>query len=885
MTGPSLPTIVRAGRLIVSVCLYAFPARFRRQYGADALTYYVDRVVEAHGRTGVLGVLSLTARDAVSAVAAGLAERGGRGSPSGGPFCYRADVAHGFRSLRRHPGFVLAAAGPVALGVAGVTAVFAVIDIVLLRPLPYPDPDVLVEVGRPLDNGVLAPISTANLIDLEEAIGAFTEVGGVQGGSTLVYDDEGATLEQITRPTRAFMNIVGLDPARGRGFNASEFREPTVAIVTHDLWQRRWGGVTNVLGATLRTDLGDLTVVGVLPRDWIPPEALRGSAGDLWVPLDYSDPIVQRTRAFGFSSGVARLADPSDLGAANEQLRASALALAEAHPSANTENDGTPRMLEARPLHAQTVGQIGDRLGLIFAGVATLLLIACANVANMFLARGADRRREISLRTVLGAGRARLVVQLLTESVVIALIGGTVGCVLAFLSVDTLAAFTPDLPRAGEVAVDMRVTALAAATSVLAGLAFGMVPAWSTSQVDPGRDLTLTALDGTSGQTARAVLVVGQIALTVVLVAGGALLLNSVVRLAMVEVGFETDEIYVVTTRQSPLTDKPASTNYVRTMGDQLAAIPGVSHVSGSMFLPGEGLPVQLEIEHPASGEPLKRWRHSVLPGFFSTVGIPLIAGRDFDPSEGPDDVREIVVSESLADDLWPGESPVGRTLSSSVGQGNLEWVVIGVVADIRNGGPKAEIQGLAYHSWYQDPWMPSMAFLFRYSGDAAALTPALREAAVRADVNVPLTDVSALADRVGENTVEERHYALLLSLFSLIALGIAAVGVYATVTFTVSTRLEEVGIRRAVGAGGADVVALVVRRGLLQAIVGVGLGVVIALLASKILAGLLFEVAPTDPLSFAVVATILVAVAVAASLVPAMRAARVDPLMVLRPR
>jgi predicted permease len=874
------PWILGVARRLVSLAMYAFPRSFRERHAEDALGYFEDRARERLA-LGTMAVAWLTVTNVVNALASGLAERG-RTLPRPRSEGLPADVVQGVRSLRRNPRFVVGAALPIALGIAGVTAVVAVVDSVLIRPLPYADASRLVKVGRPLESGVLAPISTANLIDLEERSAAL-EVAGVQGGTTLVFGDDGAEMVSVTRPTRRYLDVMGLRPLVGRGFGEEDFLEPRAVLVTWGFWQRRWGGDPEALGSTLRTELGTLTVVGVLPREWTPPEAVTGSSGELWVPIDYDDPMVERTRAFGFTGAVARLARGATIEQANEELRGAAAALADEHPGANRLEDGTARQLEARSLHSETVGEIAPRLGLILGAVLILLAVACANVANLFLARGTERRREIALRTALGAGRGRLLTQLFTESLGVAALGGLAGCLLAWVSTDALAGLVPELPRAETVRVDLRVVAASIGVTLCSALAFGLAPALTHSSMGSGLALRESRDGSRAGSRLRTALVVGQVALAIVLVTAGGLLTNSVVRLGLVDVGYRTSDVLFMRPRMHVRADGEEASAYLRSLSERLEALPGISHVSGSMFVPGEGRPVVVDLEHPASGDTIQRLRHTILPGLFSTLDIPMLAGGSLDPLLGPDDPPTAVVSRGFADELWPGEAAVGRTFEGNDGRRSFVWTVVGVVEDIRTAGPREPPMPLFYTSFHQDPWLASMALIFRFEGHTADLAPSLRRVAADVDHDAPVREIGSLSELVRAKTVQQRHYALLLGLFSAIALAIAAVGVHATTAFAVSARLREMGIRRAVGATGRDVVTLVVAKGLAPAALGALIGLGLAVAATRGLRELLYGVTTTDPGTYGTVAAVLLLVAIGACASPARRVVTADPAQVLR--
>ncbi len=670
--------LIAWGRSAIGIAFLAFPTAFRRAHRSDALTYFEERARDRARRSGMAGVLILVVRDMTSTVLAGLAERASRARDALPSLrTVPVDMRFGLRSLTRHPSFVISAIVPIALGVAGVAAVFAVIDGVLLRPLPYPSPEQLVKVGRPLANGILAPVSTANVIDLEGTIDAFESLAGVTGGQTTVVDATEAELLSLTRPTKQFMATFRLEPVIGRGFVDEDFYSPAVTILTWDLWQRRWHGDPDAIGRTVSTEVGTLEIIGVLPRAWTSPEAVRGADGDLWVPLDYADPRLEITRAFGFTAAVARLRPGTSLETADEQLRSRASALAEAYPKANHEKDGTPKLLAARTLHAETVGGAGRALTLLFLAVAILMMIACANVANLFLAHGSRRARELAIRTVMGAGRSRLVVQLLAESIAVSLAGGVLGLILAKASVKTLVSLAPELPRAASVTVDLPVVGAAVALSLVCGVAFGALPALLSSNREPGGALRGGAERARGPEATRTALVVGQTALAVALVTGGALLTNSAVRLSLVEPGFDLDEVLAFRPHLRYLGEERSPVPFYRELIERLEGLPGVSSVSASMFTPGETLPIIVSVQGTEGAEPVQRWQHSVMPGFFRTVGIPILEGHDLNWREGPEDPRVAIVSRSFADEQWPAQAAVGRTFTIRSGRKETTFTVV----------------------------------------------------------------------------------------------------------------------------------------------------------------------------------------------------------------
>jgi len=878
-------TLFRLALSMVRLSFIAFPREFRRRHGADALSYFEDRACDRLTERGVRGLAMLVLSSVVDTVRAGLAER--RSGIRGGRLSLGSvvsDTRFGLRSLRKHPGFVVATATPIALGVAGVTAVFAVISAVVLAPLPYDQPEALVLVGRAPDPGATVQrsfaVSPTTLIDLEDGVPGLESIGGVLSARRTVLGPEPEVVH-VASVTRQFMDVFRIGLTAGRTFAPAEFRDPHVALLSWQYWQRRWGGDVAAVGSILRTDQGDLRIIGILPQSWHRSEAVYGTDAGIWTPLDYGEwqdrGDFERNITLAYT--VARLAPGTSIEVANEQLRAAAVELWREHPGAYSRADGTAQVIEARSLHAETVGPIGNRLAMLLAAVACILAIACANVANLFLARGAARQRELAMRSVLGAGRIRLSVQLLVESIAIAVAGGSAGLLLAYVSLDTLVAFTPGLPRADAVAVDLRVAAVALLVSVGCGVGFGMVPAIANSSHDPGGVLRGGRQPRRGADRLRATLVVGQTALALVLVACGGLMANSVLRLALIEPGFRRDGILTVQATLALSMNGSASSAFYDSFTERLSAIPGVMAVSGSLFVPGDGRVFPTSITHPRTGQQMQSLFLTVLPDFFHVLDIPIIEGRPLGQQDSPGTSPAAVVSRSLAQELWPGESPIGRTFDAR----RRTLTVVGVAADIRSRDLHHAPQPMFYESYSQNPWLPGIHMLIRYGGDVTAIVPAIRSALRATDPTVALDEVMPLPDVLAADTLEERHYALLLGVFSTLALAIAAVGIYATVSYTMARRVREMGIRRAVGARGSDVVSLVMRHGLLHAAAGAAIGTGVALVAARSLESLLFDITPSDPVTFIIVGTVLLCTALLACLAPAVRAARADPLSILK--
>ncbi len=811
------------------------------------------------------------------------------------------DLQYTIRSFARRPAFFLVALITLALGIGSTTTIYSVVEGVLFRALPYPNADRLVQLGALFPGRVrMSPISQLNLRDWQERNTVFESLAAARWVDLDISGDAQPERLAGAGVTSNFFSLLGTVPLIGRSFTDAETRseQSRLAILSHGLWQRRWGGDPSVVGQSVTLNTERFTVIGVMPADFRGPEAFRLHVTDVWVPLLVS--VIGRDyggRGRGYFTVVGRL--KPDVGLLKAQLSMDALtaALAEEYPEANTRR-GEIIKTQVVPLYDQTVGTIGQTLTILLAAVGFLLLIACANVANLFLARANDRRRELAVRSTLGASRGRMVRQLLTESVVLAVAGGALGVGVAYAGVSAFTNFAPgDVPRLAEIAVDLPVLGFALALSLVTGILVGLAPAVQSSNIDSNAAIKEGAGHSPSKHTSRlrSGLVVAETALALVLLIGAGLLVNSFVRLINVDPGFEPDGVTIVQMydglgyRRS----QNAALTLRRELNERVKAIPGVQSVAFSLGLLLSGgrskgtIPIAVEGREDPMNLGTATW---VGPDFFETFGMQMApGGRDFRPSDinlfsDPDDhanTAVVIVNDAFAREAWPGTDPIGRRVRPP---GDASWVtVIGVVNDITRSGLDTPDLPSMYFVDQAGVIGPPLFMVVKSDLDFAALAPTLRQAIRDVDSDLPIGRLSTMNALIADSITAPRFYTLLLSSFGAVALVLAAVGIYGTISYTVGQRTREIGVRMALGADTVNVLSMVVREGLVLSAMGISIGLASALLLSRTLASFLFGVTTTDPTTFIVASLILLSVAVVACCFPARRAARLDPAITLR--
>ncbi|HEX8144189.1 MAG TPA: ABC transporter permease [Pyrinomonadaceae bacterium] len=800
------------------------------------------------------------------------------------------DIKYGARFLLRTPGFTAVAVLTLALGIGANTAIFSVVNAVLLRALPYRDADRLVTLWEENRNGnnPRNVISPTNFLEWQSQAKSFQEMAAFYDAR---FNLTGAG-EPVAVPaqvgTSNLFSVLGANALVGRTFTAEDGKpgRGDVIILSYGFWQRQFGGAQDVVGKTVALDGETVTIIGVMPADfkWFIKENSRsGHPAELWVPTRLR-PVRGR-----YLSAVGRLKPDVSVVEAQAEMNTIMSRLGQERPEYNA-NTGVTLV----PVREQLAGEIKTPLLILLGAVAFVLLIACANVANLMLARAAARSKEIAIRAALGAGGGRIIRQLLTESLLLSLMGGVLGVGLAMWGVAALVALSPpNLIESAQVGVSLPVLAFTLGVSILTGIVFGLLPALEASRTDANEALKETGRGNTRSRRsrrARSAFVVAQIALALVLLVGAGLLIRSFTRLVAVDPGFDPKNLLTLRV-QLPATkykEDPQVVNFFRQATEQLASVPGVRSVSVANYLPfytGLGARTSFAIEgqpEPAPGNEPSTDVRVTDENYFRTLGIPVLQGRTFTPQEANEDRHTIVISEALARKYFPGENPVGKRIAVSMMENPPLNEIIGVVADLKYSKLDAETFPMVYWTHPQLTYS-QMTLVIRTDGDPLALASPARRVIQSIDPAQPVADVRTMESWIGESVSRARFGTLLLMVFACIALLLASVGIYGVTAYSVTQRTHEIGIRIALGAQGRDVLRLIVGQGMRLALIGVAVGVGGALLLTRVLGSLLFGVSPTDLPTFISVASLLALVAFLACYMPARRATKVDPMLALR--
>jgi putative ABC transport system permease protein len=802
------------------------------------------------------------------------------------------DVRYGVRGLLRTPGFTTVAVVTLALGIGANTAVFSVVNAVLLRPLAYQDPDRLVTLLHD-GNG---PVAVANYIDWRDQSSSFDAMAAAEyWGVNLTGGDQPEHTVGL-QVTQNLLPMLGIQPLLGRLFDEGVDRKGAQheVILSHRLWQRRFSQDTGILGRPVLLNGEAYTVVGVMPPEFkfAPFWATRA---ELWVPDAFGDRVHSRG---GNSLRVfARLKRGVPLARAGAEIATITARLEQQYP-------GTNRSVVVTPLKDNVVGRVQTPLLVLLCAVGFVLLIACANVAHMLLARTSDRQRELALRTALGASRTRVIGQFLTENLLLASMGAAAGLLLASWGVKALIALSPArLPRLEMVGIDASVLLFLLGITVLTSVVFGMAPAMHTSIGNLSAALKEGGRSGTDGVRRgrlRSFLVASEFALAFVLLIGAGLMIRSFAALQSVDAGFNPNNVLsmVVSVAGSKEAEPHRREIFYRQILDKVRSLPGVRSAGAINHLPlaGDlwGWPFSIEGRpKPRPGESPGATYRIVMPGYFETMRLPLRRGRTIAYNDDARAPGVVIINERAAAEYWPGEDPLGKRITFDGDQSDRPvWLtVIGVAANAKQSEMSSEPYPEVYLAALQNPTYltdgkPQRAYItlvVRTAGEPADMAPAVKQAVWSFERNLPISDVLTMDQVVADSNAQSRFVMLLLAVFAAVALLLAAVGIYGVMSYSVSRRSHEIGIRMSLGARPADVLWIVVRQGMAQALAGTAAGVVGALLLSKLLAKMLYGVQPTDPVTFTGVAGILVLVALLAAGVPARKATRIEPMAALR--
>jgi predicted permease len=803
------------------------------------------------------------------------------------------DLRFGLRQLRRTPGFTIAAVLALALGIGATTAIFSVLDRVVLRPLPYPDPDRLTMVWEVNDSKGLSHerISPVNFGDYRALTHVFEDAAAWWYPQlTLTETGHEPLRVNAIETSPNFFHVLGVQPALGAGFPTEPaFSRETIVVISHRLWRERFGGDPSIVGKSIALNGPLFTVVGVMPQGFQYPNDT-----DVWHRITWD--VREHSRGAHFMESLFRLKPGMTPEAANGELRALTKRLGVENPSTNGEYSA-----RAIPLATEIVGFFRPALFALFGAAGFLLVITCTNVASLLLARATVREREVAVRAAIGASRGRLVRQFLTESVLLATVGAALGIAVAMAAVRALVATTPvELPRLAGVGVDLRMLLFAVTMAVATAIAFGVVPAMLMARGDMQRPLKESGRGGEGGgarRRARSTLVVAEIGLAVMLLVGAALLARSFQRLVQQDPGFKPAN--AVTARVElpySYSDWPKIVDFFDRLMTSLRAEPGVAIAGASNFLPLEAAwrgPFFIQGRpQPRSGDEPQAQHQTVTEDYFRALGVPLVKGRFFDRRDTAAAPPVVIVNEALARRQWPGEDAVGKSLMSPIsvvgpmGRSLMPrhsiFQVVGVVASVKNSTLVRDAEPAIFYTQRQFPFR-GMSVVVQGAGDPAALVGAVRTAVQRLDPNLPIASARTLERIVGEATDRPRALMTLMAVFAALALGLSALGIYSVLSYSVNQRRQELSVRMALGAQPRDVLWLVVRQGLWLATIGGAAGAAGALVIGRAMASLLYGVSAGDATAFLVAIALAVVTTLAACLLPARRAAALDPLAGLR--
>jgi putative ABC transport system permease protein len=794
------------------------------------------------------------------------------------------DIRYGLRGLLKRPGFTIIALIALALGIGANTAIFSLVNAVLLRPLPFAEPDRLVWVyGNIRNGGNRASVSPLDFLDYRTQNTTFEEFAASISVPVPLNLTGSGEPERLTAAavTGNYFQALGVKPALGRTF-LLENEKPgndQVAVLSYPLWQKRFGGDPAILGKTITLDGKSCAVLGVMPQDFSFPQS-----AELWVPMNFDASPGMKQRKAHFLRPIGRLKAGVTLAQAQADTDAVARRLEEQYPETNKSWN-----LRLVSLREQLVGNTRPTLFILFGAVGFVLLIACANVANLLLVRAAGRQKEIALRTALGAGRFRVVRQMITESVLLALAGGALGTLLAVWGVELLVKLSAgSIPPTAQVRIDATVLGFTLLISLVTGVLFGLAPALRTMKLNLSESLKeggRSPGEGAQRNRTRSVLVVLESAVAVVLLIGAGLLVRSLIQLQNTSPGFDAHNLLTMNVQlpREKYATREKAAGFFEQLESRLGGLPGVENVGLISELPLSGQPN--DMPYTVEGRPPVSIDQSfdddfrlVNQQYFAAMRIPLLRGRNFTEQEVRQSAKVVVISELLARQTFPNEEPLGKRLIMMMGKEPFE--IIGIVGDIRHRALEFGPAAAMYLPTYENG---GMNIVIRTKGEPTSIAAAVRKEVQGIDPEQPVAAVKTMEQWLDTSVAGPRYRTALLALFALVALVLASTGIYGVMSYSVSQRTHEIGVRMALGARQRDVLKLVVRQGMTLVVAGVGLGLIGAIALTRVMSSLLFGVTAKDPATFVAVAALLTLVAFVACYLPARRATKVDPLVALR--
>jgi len=810
------------------------------------------------------------------------------------------DLRFGARMLLKHPTVTLVAVVTLALGIGANTAIFSVVNTVMLRPLPYRDPDRVVSLWARTSEYARWRVSPATYLDWKKQNTTFEEMAAF-GASTMTLTGDGQPEQLLgARASEGYFRVVGVEPTLGRSFLSEEYQpgKGQVVILGDSLWRKRYGADPQIINKSITLNDRPYIVIGVMPRGVYPtwptnPGQLSFNSDQqqFWVPLTFSAEFATLRRAHVLGV-IGRLKPGVTVAQADADVKTIAARLEQEYPDIKGES------VVVRPLREEVVGNVKPALFTLLAAVGLVLLIACSNIAGLLLAQHASRTREIAIRAALGAGRARIITQLLFEGALLSLMGTTIGLLIAGLGTTLIPKLvSQQIPRLADISLDWRVLSFTLLLSLITCLFFAVVPAWQASKADLQSALEQgrrTSAPGIGRQRIRQFLVVFQISMAVVLVIGAGLLIKSFWLLQRVDPGFKAERVLSLTLSLPPAKyQTPQQINgFFNQLVDRIGVLPGVQstaisydHPLESNWLDSfaiEGRPA------PKPGEALSANFNPVGPNYFQTVGAQFVSGRMFTPQDDQDHPGVAIVNEAFVRQYLPNENVLSTRIRPSPpariwnNERLTSFQIVGVVRNIKSAGLNADADPAYYIPASQAP-LQDMTVLVRTQNDPTSIVPALRQSVWSIDPNQPIANINTLENLLAENIAQPRLNMLLMGLFGGLAMLLAAVGIYGLLSYSVAQRTQEMGIRMALGAQGGDVLRLVLKQGLALALAGEAIGLIGAFVATRFIQGLLFGVAPTDMTVFFAVVGVLTAIALLACYIPARRATKVDPLVALR--